>query len=157
MTSHSQNIVLEDGEHTVSSGNAVASLINDSIASFNESFHLPRITQNDESFQSPNIHSPAPHNMADLGLNANAYNIIHNRILQDLQATFRGEAVNFFHQIENRLESIVDMKVNSTTYKESLARNIAAPATTTANQTHVLEEKLTKFDEAYEDFISFPF
>ena len=45
------------------SGKVMESFIDDSITSMNETFFLPRITQNDESLLSPEVHSPAPSNM----------------------------------------------------------------------------------------------
>ena len=103
--------------------NAVGSFVIDSIASMNESFYLPRITQNDESIlspKSPSPQSPGLFSTADFGINASAANAIYNRVLKDLQPTFSQGAVDFFRQFEHRIESFVDLKLDCSTYKETL-------------------------------------
>ena len=98
--------------------NAVESFINASMTSLNESFFLPRITQNDESLLSPApcLQSTTPHNVADLNISENAINAIRNRVLQDMQISFNNKAVEFFQKFENQLENIVEMKLNGSTY-----------------------------------------
>ena len=138
------------------SDNLVGSIINDSIASMNDSLFLPRITQNDESILSPKSSSPqstAPYSTADFGTSTNAANAIYNRVLKDLQTAFSQGGINFFQQLEHRIESIVNLKMNSSTYIESLQRNVSTPSTSQANPTIALEEKIHKFDEEYEDFV----
>ena len=138
--------------------NAVGSFVNDSIASMNDSFYLPRITQNDESIlspKSPSPQSPGPYSAADFGINASAANEIYKRVLKDLQPTFSRGAVDFFQQFEHRLESIVDLKFNCSTYLETLQQQhgTALSAVTSACQTSALEARLNKFDEDYENFM----
>ena len=138
--------------------NAVGSFVNDSIASMNDSFYLPRITQNDESIlspKSPSPQSPGPYSTADFGINASAANEIYKRVLKDLQPTFSRGAVDFFQQFEHRLESIVDLKFNCSTYLETLQQQhgTALSAATSASQTSALEARLNKFDEDYENFM----
>ena len=150
-------VVLNEGYMNASpSDNLVGSIINDSIASMNDSFFLPRITQNDESILSPKSSSPqstAPYSTADFGTSTNAANAIYNRVLKDLQTAFSQGGINFFQQLEHRIESIVNLKMNSSTYIESLQRNVSTPSTSQANPTIALEEKIRKFDEEYEDFV----
>ena len=133
-------------------GKVIESLINDSITSMNETFCLPRITQNDESLLSPEVKSPEPFNIADLDINVNTVNAIRTRVLQDMQATFSNKAVEFFKQIEQRLESIVDMKLNGAVYKESLLQQLESKKSSQCGMKS-LEISLEKFDERYEDFI----
>ena len=154
MTKTAQSITMEGDLTSASpSGNAVSSFINDSVASLNESFFLPRITQNEDSLLSPNVQSPAPYSVADFGVHANIANKIYNRVLQDLQTTFSRGAIDFYQSFEQRLESIVDLKMDSSTYKESLLSNFIVPLTAGTNQAQLLEERLKKIDEAYEDFM----
>ena len=134
------------------SGKVMESFIDDSITSMNETFFLPRITQNDESLLSPEVHSPAPSNIADLGISVNVFNAIRGRVLQDMQATFNSKAVEFFQQFEERLENIVDLKLNNTNYKKSLLQHIEGKKSS-QNDMQSLELSLKKFDEHYEDFV----
>ena len=118
------------------SGKAASTFINDSIASMNNSFFLPRITQNDESLLSPAAHSSAPVGIAELGISAKALDAIRSSIVQDMESTFNNKAVEFFHQFESRVESAVDMKMDSTSlhtrnpYSSALNRKIQPKLTT---------------------------
>ena len=131
-------------------GDAVSSFINASMASLNESFFLPRITQNDESLLSPApcLQSSAPHDTADLIISENVINAIRNRVMQDAQVTFTNKAVEFFQQFESQIESFVDMKMNGSTYSKPQQTNAPCQGNCGA-----LDEKLKKFDERYDDFI----
>ena len=142
------------------SGNAAQSpFVNESINSMNNSFFLPRITQNEESFMSPAAKSPTIAGMDEFGISAKAMEAICAYVIQHMQAkanfnaNFNTKAVEFFQNLEGRLEDIVDLKMNSSTYIESLQRNVSTPNTSQANPTIALEEKIRKFDEEYEDFI----
>ena len=130
---------------------AASTFINESITSMNNSFFLPRITQNDESFLSPAVHSSAPVDIAELGITAKALDAIRSHVQQDMETTFNNKAIEFFHQFESRVESAVDMKMDSTSYKESLLQHIERRDSTQVD--NQLERTLKKFDERYEDFI----
>ena len=157
MENNNLNAILEEEDVIASpSVNPVESFINDSIASMNETFFLPRITQNDDSLLSPTPKSPRPqtpvlYDIDDMGITANAAKAIHSRILQDLQVTFNRKAVEFFQQFEQRLESIVDMKLNGSTSKD-LLQDVIASTAVEVSQINTIEEKLSKFDDNYEDF-----
>ena len=159
MENNNLNAILEEGEDVIASPsvNPVESFINDSIASMNETFFLPRITQNDDSLLSPTPKSPRPqtpvlYDIDDMGITASAAKAIHSRILQDLQVTFNRKAVEFFQQFEQRLESIVDMKLNGSTSKD-LLQDATVSAAVETSQINAFKEKLSKFDDNYEDFM----
>ena len=120
------------------------------MTSLNETFFLPRITQNDESLLSPApcLQSSAPHNVADLNIDENIINAIRDRVLQDVQVTFKDQAVQFFQQVEHQLENIVEMKMNGSTYTTLQLTRPPCQCNCVA-----LDEKLNSFDTRYDEFI----
>ena len=159
MENNNLNAILEEEDVIASpSVNPVESFINDPIASMNKTFFLPRIAQNEDSLlslsptpKSPRPQTPTLYDIDDMGINTSAAKAIHSRILQDLQVTFNRKAVEFFQQFEQRLENIVDMKLNCSTSKDLLQDAITSTAVE-ASQINTIEEKLSKFDDNYEDF-----
>ena len=125
MENHHHSLVNEGIMAASPIANAVESLINDSITSMNDTFFLPRITQND-SFESPSPQSPVSYNIADIGMNVESatyqqvvntklhsdlVKLIYDQVLRDITATFNTKAIEFFQQFESRLEGIVVMKL----------------------------------------------
>ena len=134
-------------------GNAAQSpFVNESINSMNNSFFLPRITQNEESFMSPAAKSPTFAGMDELGISAKAIEAIGAYVIQHMQASsnanFNTNAVEFFQNLEGRLEDIVDLKLNGS-YKE----HIQGCKSSHETRMHLFEDKLKMFDDHYEDFM----
>ena len=132
-------------------GNAAQSpFVNESINSMNTSFFLPRITQNEDSFMSPAAQSPTTTaGMAELGISAKAIETIRAHVMQDMQANFKTQAVQFFQEFEGRIEDYVDLKFNGSSYKE----HIQGCKSKQETKIQLFEDKLKMFDDHYEDFM----
>ena len=140
----------EDDTTTSPNINAVESFINASMTSLNDTFFLPRITQNDESLLSPApcLQSATPHNVINCKISEEVINAIRKQVLQDVQVGFNNKAVEFFHQVEDKLENIVDLKLNGSSYT-----NLQPARPPCRGNCNALDEKLKCFDERYDDFI----
>ena len=172
MENHHHSLVNEGIMAASPIANAVESLINDSITSMNDTFFLPRITQND-SFESPSPQSPVSYNIADIGMNvetatyqqvvntklhSDLVKLVYDQVLRDITATFNTKAIEFFQQFESRLEGIVVMKLKDMLSKKPSLLDFEVDNSqpshtlkTAEERIHNLNPKLDKLETVMED------